>query len=431
MKKLLFCFIFLLPALLFASESRKGVNYKDALSYYKAGNFQKSYDAFSKIYLHHLDDVTFNFYFGRSAYESGHYEMALAAFERVEMQDASNIRNRLEMARTYYMLKMYEDAENAFKEVLANPNIPQNIRTSIEVALSQVSKVQKKSFTYASVLMGMLYDSNVNYGSLGDYNYGGGTLEKINEKADIAFETYANVVNVYDIGAKNGFAVKNSLAAYLKEYATEKAYNTLYLAYTPSLLYKVTKYTVEVALSIDTLLLDYTRYFHTFSFVPTLHYNHTTTLSSFVTLEYQRKLFEQNSLDANRLEAAYGLQKILSPRSYLQGNIYLINESKVRGSDIYVDFTEYKTDMNYANQFSSDFGADFFAQLRYRGYSDYSDGFGSVRKDIGGLANANFSYHVTPTLQANLKMSYEYVNSNQDRFTYAKYTLFAGINKTF
>jgi tetratricopeptide (TPR) repeat protein len=147
-----------------SSKSDLNLQYSKALQAYKAKNFGTSYEIFSKLYLSRLSDAKLNFYFGRSAYETGHYEVALAAFERVEMLDPGNLRNRLEMARIYYMLKMYEDAELAFKEVLANPNIPQNVRTNIELYLSRATKAQKKSFTYATVNLDFLYDSNVNYG---------------------------------------------------------------------------------------------------------------------------------------------------------------------------------------------------------------------------------------------------------------------------
>ncbi|NPA59926.1 MAG: hypothetical protein GXO30_05620, partial [Epsilonproteobacteria bacterium] len=125
--------------------------YTEAYKAYKAKNFSVSYDIFSKLYLTELSDAKLNFYLGRSAYETGHYSIALAAFERVEMLDGGNLRNKLEKARTYFMLKMYEDAENSFEEVLKNPNIPQNVRTNIEMYLSKVKGVQKKSFTYASI----------------------------------------------------------------------------------------------------------------------------------------------------------------------------------------------------------------------------------------------------------------------------------------
>ncbi|WP_321777526.1 CDC27 family protein [Sulfurimonas sp.] len=167
--KIFLILIVLLPIFVFGGEisDSNEVEYEKAVKSYKAKDFKSSYAIFSKIYLSKLSDANANYYFGRSAFETGNYEAALAAFERVEMLEPSNLSNKLQMARTYFMLKMYEDSELAFKEVLDNPNIPQNIRTNIELYLSKVTKVQQKSFTYATINLDWLYDSNVNYGAIG------------------------------------------------------------------------------------------------------------------------------------------------------------------------------------------------------------------------------------------------------------------------
>lgn len=438
MMRILFVFLFLMPIYLFSTEvdisNNLDDNYSKGIQYYKVNDFEKSYDFFSKIYLEKLSDVQFNFYFGRSAYETGHYETALAAFERVEIQDGANLRNRLEMARTYFMLKMYEDSENAFKDVLANPNIPENIRTNIELSLSRVSKVQQKSFTYATVMVEILYDSNVNYGSIGDYEYAGGTLPKVDAISDNAVQAYANLVNIYDIGDKNGFAIKNSLAAYLKEYDTQNDYNVQYLAYMPSLIYQETAYIAEMVFSIDTLSLGQENYLSTLFLMPRFEYKHTNTLRSIYYFKYQNKTFTQTAqhdLDANRYELSYGLQAILTPRSYVQANIIGINEQKKRGTNIQVDFNELKINAAYANQFTSNYGVELFLEGRNRLYNEYSSSFDSTRNDIGGTASVSFTAKILPTLRFKLKTAYEYVDSNQDRFSYAKHTATAGFVQTF
>jgi len=406
--------------------------YNTGLKFYKEHNFKQSYQLFSQIFLKKLTNSKFNFYFGRSAYETGHYEVALAAFERVDMLGNGNIRNTLEVARTYYMLKMYEDAEIAFKKILANPHLPKNIRINIEYLLSNISQVQKKSFTYAKILTGILYDSNVNYGSIDNYQYGGATLQKIAQKDDFALEVLSDITNIYDIGDKNSFAVKNNFSFYVKEYHKESAYNTLYLTYSPSLLYKERKYTAELALNIDRLYMNHIQYLSSFSIMPKLQYNHSNTLFSLAYLKYQIKKFKQSSsLDAKHYEIAYGLQKILSPRSYIQNNLYFIKEKGNNVSQIYVDYNEIKTDLSYGKQFSTLLGFDLYAQIRYRKYNDFSYGFNSKRDDIGGLSNVQLSITLNPSLHLNFKSSYEYVHSNQGRFSYEKYTLYSGITKTF
>jgi len=434
--KVFFLILLFFPMYIFSAEisSTKDYNYENGLEYYKSNDFTSSYEIFAKIYLEHLSDIKFNFYYGRSAYETGHYENALAAFERVEMQDDSNIRNKLEMARTYFMLKMYEDSEIAFKEVLENPNIPENIRRNIELSLSRVSKVQQKSFTYAMIMADVLYDSNINYGSLGSYNYGGTIFPAIDKISDSALQTYANVINIYDIGTKGGFAIKNSFSFYLKDYSDYNDYNILYFAYSPSLIYQETKYVAELALIVDTMELGKKKFLSTISVMPKLEYNHTPTVKSLMHFKYQRKEFDreaQREFDADRLEISYGLQDILTPRSYIQGNILAINENSIHGDTNYVNFDEFKINATYANQLTSIVGLNLFAQVRDRKYENYVSGFGNKRKDIGGLGSIDLTVKIIKNLRFKMKYSYEYVDSNQNRFTYQKYTASAGIVATF
>ena len=417
-----------------SSEGDIEAQYSVALKEYKAKNFSASYEMFSKLYLSKLSDAKLNFYFGRSAYETGHYEVALAAFERVEMLDGGNLRNRLEMARTYYMLKMYEDAEVAFKEVLQNPNIPQNVRTNIELYLSRVTKVQEKSFTYATVNVDLLYDSNVNYGSLGDFEYGGSILPSTDIKSDMALQAYADVVNVYDIGEKNGFVIKNRFVGFIKDYTQENDYDVTYLAYAPSLIYRNTKNMVEFLLGVDDLMVGTEDYLRSVYVTPRYEYSHTNTLRSIAYFKYQQKYFQRTSeydLNADHFELSYGLQKILSPSSYIQGNLVGINEAKHHGTRIDVDYNEYRLNVVYANQFTSVFATELSGQYRKRDYSDYSSGFDSTRVDNAGSLGANLNAKIFETLRTHLKATYSRVQSNQERYSYEKYTITLGLNKTF
>ncbi len=430
MKKILL--LLLLPLFLFATTLE--TDYRKALIAYKSKDFQTSYTLLKKIYLEKLADVNFNFYLGRSAYETGHYETALAAFERVAMQDSTNIRNKLEMARTYFMLKMYADAQNLYSDVLSNPNIPSNIRRNIELSLSRVSKVQQKSFTYVTLMAEMLYDSNINYGNIGSFAFNGILLPPTAKISDTALQLFANVSNIYDIGSKNGFALKNSFSFFSKNYRDHKKFNISYFSYNPSLIYKVTHYTAELVAGIDSMQFGGRKYLSSLSIMPRFEYNHTPNLRSIAALKYQHKKFTQTAfrdLDANRLELSYALQDILTPRSYVQGKIYAINEKHVRGSNLYVDYNEGKFLLNYANQFSHSLAFDISAGLRERKYKDYSSGFGSKRKDIGNNTSMGLTYMIVPKLRARLSGSYEYVHSNQEQFTYKKETLALSIVKTF
>ena len=433
MKKIVLVIMFMLPLHILALDIEQ--TYAEAMGAYKAKDYQTSYELFSKLYLTKLSDTNLNFNLGVSAYETGHYEVALAAFERVEMLQPTNLRNKLEMARTYFMLKMYEDSELLFKEVLANSLIPENVRKNIELYLSKVTKVQQKSFTYATIEMNSLYDSNVNYGSIDDtYNIGNTAYPTADEKSDMALQLSADIVNIYDIGEANGFAIKNRISGYLKNYKEEKAYDIGYLAYLPSLVYKYTQYTVEMVVGMDAMSLGGEYYLQTLSFMPRLEYAHTNNLVSIASIKYQTKSFQQDAqynLDSNHYEISYGLQNILSPRSYVQMNVSGIQEQKKHGNRIDVDYKEYALDAVYANQFTPTYGAEFYAEIKNRKYDDYSTLFNSTREDVSKIISVALNAKILQTLRFRVKALYNRVDSNQNVFSYQKYAVSAGIVKTF
>ena len=136
-------------------------------------------------------------------------------------------------------------------------------------------------------------------------------------------------------------------------------------------------------------------------------------------------------MDAKKIEFLYGLQKTLSPHSYILGNALAIKEQKVREDNIYVNFNEYKINTTYVNQFSSTYSFNFYAEIRNRKYEDYSQGFQSTRDDIGGMTNIGATINILPTFQFKLKTTFEYVDSNQDRFSYSKQLATIGLVKNF
>ncbi len=437
MKKL--SIIFLIFSLYFfsahASQKIKlDDTYAKAMVFYKNKDFTSSYELFYTIYLKKLSNVKFNFYFGRSAYETGHYEHAIAAFERVELLDTANLRNKIEMGRTYYILKMYEDSHNAFKEVLDTQSLPQNIRTNLELALSRVSKVQKKSFTYATLMLDVLYDSNINYGSIDDYYYARAKLSKLAQISDIAIQGYVNIVNIYDIGDKNGFSLKNTLDAYIKDYTNYDDCDLISLTYMPSLVYQETYFITELILGLNTLNLGGKSYLSSIYLQPKFELKHSNTIRSLFYAKYQSKDFaqaKQKGLDATRYELSYGLQNILSPRSFVEANILVIAERKKSADNIYVDFDELEANIRYVNQYRMNYSLDFFSKIRGRNYKDYSHGFESVREEISGYTSADLTIKLRHKLKLKLSTSYEYVVSNQKRFSYIKYTASAGLIKIF
>jgi len=408
--------------------------YKKALKAYKQKDYQRSYELLSKLYLTRLSDVDLNYQLGRSAYETGHYEIALAAFERVDMLDEGNIRNKLEMARTYFMLKMYEESKNAFEEVLQNQSIPDNVRKNIEIYLSKTSKVLNRSFTYGVVGLDLLYDTNINFSSSNDYyEINGVKLPTGEEKGGGALQFLGSVSNIYDIGDKNGFAIKNRLTTLYKGHlnSDNSDYDIGFIAYNPSLLYKETKFTTELELGLDKLYISGDSYLQSLSISPKIDWNHTPTLKSLVSFKYYSKDYNNNSLDSQMYELSYGLQKILSPRSYVQANLLASKQKKDGGVSVVVDYDEHKLNLNYANQINPTFGYEAIAQLYKRSYKDNTPMFGNTREDNVATITAAFMAKVISNTMIKAKLQYSKADSNQEIYSYDKGVVTIGLVTTF
>lgn len=417
------------------SDAQLQSEYDKAVDLFTRKDYAAVYQILSKLYLSKLSDVRLNFLLGRSAFETAHYEVALAAFERVDMLAGGTPRNKLEMARTYYMLKMYEEAQIAFKEVLQDPNLPKNVRTNVELYLSKVKKVQKKSFTYATASVDWIFDSNVNYASIdSQYTTSIGTFPSTAKLSDSAIQLYGDVTNVYDIGDKNGYVVKNRFTGMLKDYRDQNAFDLGYLSYSPSILYQYTKHLVEVGVGVDLLTIAKQDYLHSAYIMPSYEYSHTTTLKSTAYLKYQRKYFQRTAeydLNADHYELSYALQKLLNPHSYTQGMLVALQEKKHHGTRVDVDYKEYKASVRYANQFNSTYATELFGEYKERRYSDFSTIFSSTREDSGVTLSGTLNIKVLQSLQFKMSASYNKVNSNQNVYSYKKHTLDFGLIKVY
>ncbi len=439
--------LFLLATMTFANDTANSIDYKykEAIKAYKSKDYKTSYNILSTLYISKLSDSKLSFYLGRSAFETGHYEIALAAFERVGMMDPKNIRNKLEMARTYFMLKMFIKSTLLFKEILTNPNLPQNVKTNVELLLAKISKSQQKSFTHASVSIDWIYDSNVNFGS-NDSHYNitfqAAPIKATDARSDSARQLYADVVNIYDIGKQNDFAVKNSVKLLMKNYMDLHDFSIKYLSYTPSLIYKERKFLAEFILGYDILKLANIEYLRSISYTPKFEYIHSNTLKSITYFKYQEKIHSQKSKydsDANHYELAYTIQHILSPSSYIQMNVVKTKEEKAHSDKengspntrVDVDYDEYKIGCNYTNQFTSSYSGSTSIEYKQKKYKLNNSLFASIRNDEGYRIGANVNTKVLKSFNLGLKVNYNSVNSNQAPYSYHKYTISLGISKTF
>ena len=144
-------------------------------------------------------------------------------------------RARLELARADYYLRDYDAAEAEVLRVLEDPEIPALVRPTLLAFLAQIRE-DKQGFgnrheVGAYVYSGVMYDSNVNFGT-NDVIIGGQPFRLEDEKSDWAGVLDGGIVHTYNpdkrfqAGGKTGFFFWQSQATgYFRGYRDEDDFN--------------------------------------------------------------------------------------------------------------------------------------------------------------------------------------------------------------
>lgn len=170
--------------------------------------------------------------------EQGNLFTSIEAFETVLSNRPTLNRVRLELADVYYRTLNFEEAKRQAQIVLDDPKTPENVRLSVLTFLAQVKK-DEEAFTAKRhawepwVSVGLLHDTNVNFGPSSDIVPGGLIVTPESQpKSDEAITLSAGVTHRYQspnpvrIGEKAARFVWQSQANYYrKSYFSEDAFN--------------------------------------------------------------------------------------------------------------------------------------------------------------------------------------------------------------
>ena len=403
---------------------------EEAIKAYKNKDYEDAYDKFSQIFLSTLSDSKVNFLLGRSAYEIGKYEMALAAFERVQILDPLNSRNDLELGRTQYKLEMYEDSKINFKKVLKNPNLPETVRKNIEIFLSKIDDKLNNLFYTINARIGLIYDNNVNYGSINStitYNSIDILTEEI--KKSMATEFQTSFSSIYDVGEKDGVELRTQALLYNKEYVEDdsKENNITYLSFSPGMIYQDLYTTYELSFLLDKMYTDGDDYLTALSFAPAVTQKLDAQTSLIFGTKYTDKAFQKNNdnlKDSRYYELGLTYQKILA-NSYYSIKSFFSKEARKNDKDplninINVNNISYGLSANYTTQFFSTYVISINAGVKAKKFDDENSSFNSKRKDDSYSIGLNLSKRISSNIQVESKIDYERNFSNQGLYSYDK-----------
>lgn len=134
---------------------------------YESGDYRQAFEVLSDAVRIYPGDEAINFALGQAAYAAGKLSHALFAYDRVLLLNPNNQRARLDKARTCFMMEQYEQARSQFLDVLETQppaDVDQNIRQFLDAIEERTCRYNWDS----SVLTGVFYDDNINYGLASD-----------------------------------------------------------------------------------------------------------------------------------------------------------------------------------------------------------------------------------------------------------------------
>lgn len=410
--------------------------FQEAISYFNIKNYKKSFELISRIFLRHLSDEQMNFYLGRSAFELKRYDIALSAYERILIAKPDNLRTRLESARTLFHLKNFKDSKKEFASI-AKLELSKNVRTNVERYLGVLEKLTQKKSLSGMFMGGVSYDSNANNGALENSYYLpiiNDTLASTVGNGDTAHQEVFMLNHIRLFGESEKFALKNSVMLFAKTMTDQSDKNVILTGWTPSLLYKTKKMSVELALGYNTMWFGSDSYLTTLMFNPKFNYMVNKTLSFSAQYRWQRKkneIAKNSQRDSNVKGANIMMMKKLPYGLKLSASYGLDKERRIRGArtDVNQDILLYSLGINKAwdKTLSLNIGFNF----RNPQYKEIDKSFFTKREDKSKTYYIGFTKKLEKTLIVNGKYARIKNLSNQGPFSYEKDIVGLNIIKLF
>jgi len=184
-----------------------------------------------------VDELQQRFTAALGAIEANRLRSARDMLRSLLAENPSLLRARLELARVYYLTADFDAARAEAEQVLADPELPPQVRVTVLAFLAQVTadqqRVEVRSRWSGSIALGLMYDSNVNFGPSRDIIDIGGTLFGVTpEASDFALVVAPGLAHSWDPqrrfewGEHTGvFLWQTQASGYYRAYLDETDFN--------------------------------------------------------------------------------------------------------------------------------------------------------------------------------------------------------------
>ena len=361
-------------------------------------------------------------------------------------------RARLELARANYLTRDFDAAEEQVLQVLEDPDVPASVRTTLLAFLAQIRDdrltFEKPHQWGGYVYGGVMYDSNVNFGTTRDVVNVGNIPFNVDpdtqEEEDWAAVLDSGVAYTYNpnrrfqVGERSGFFLWESQAnAYYRRYADEDDFNlgVLTLRTGPAWVLPET-WRISLGFQADQIFLDDSDLALFLSVNPSVSFllNPRTELTFDVIV--QDRQYDDDEDKAR--EGTYSAGLAVLTRYYLEKDLALQVGAGYADFDADDDVLSYDTpDLFVGATYQAWTGGSLFARVGYREY-DYDDEvplFLEDRDDDEWRLITGVQHEIRGDFLYGWVVRGEYVytdnDSNIDVFDYDRSQVSIGLSKAF
>lgn len=402
------------------------------------------------------DEIQDRFDEAMSALEADRIQSAKKQLSELLADYPTLHRARLELARAEYLARDYDAAEEQVLQVLEDPEVPASVRTTLLAFLAQIRDdrltFEEPHSWGGYVYSGVMYDSNVNFGTTRDIINVNGIPFQITGDASDELDDWAVVLDSglshnynpnkqFKAGDSTGYFLWQSQAnAYYRRYLDEDDYNLGVLTLRTGPVWAVPeKWRASIAVQGDQIFLDDSNLATFVSLNPNINYliNRRTELT--FDLNVTERTYDDD-VDEPREGTFYSGLAVLT-RFYLDRDLGLQLGGGYADFDGDEDFTSYDYPEIFAGAtYQAWLGGTVFGRVGFRNY-DYD---GPLPGPLFSLGNrdddeirviAGVQHVLNGDILNGWVVRAEYVytdnDSNIDLYDYDRNQVSLGISKGF
>lgn len=423
------------------STEDKAARYGDALKLFDEKKFPQAYIELERLHTEYPDDWEIAFFCGRSAFELMKFNRAEIAYRHAHLLKPDNPRITLELARTLFRVHKHEESKAFFAEVLAS-DPPQSVKKNIASYMEQIDHLHQRHHFSGLLRLGGGHDSNID--SISDLSSFSIYIPAIGvayelpnsaKKEDAGFhEELLAVQYVYDIGDKNGWALRNSMALINRGYFSHSDKDVLYGSIAAGPAWRYDYLNVSLPLSVSAVRFGHHELFNEYGFHPEISLSLFNQTIIRIDGYGGHRIFRQSAdkeKSSDIVTTGVNVSKTVDKDYSIQVGADFQKESKRDGTRTDVDFKAVSLHASLSARFYAKHALTLGYSHRTKEFEDYNILFLSKRDDTTKNHSASYDYLLSKNLMLSAQYTHTDNRSNHDPFIFKRDILSGSMSLKF